>query len=163
MRDLDEIDKEAPEEMNALPEAPKKGWDFSGTKMITALSEDVVIDAGSFTKQDTDIQGFQVKGGLSFPDNWMHDSQGGNDSFKMTLTCKNLLLNYKTGNASFGNAEVYVDGVLAMTVNGSGGWGNSNVVLLIDEKEAAEHTVEIRMAEGDEGKAFTIYAFGYTK
>jgi len=163
MQLLDEIDKEAPEEMNAIPEAPKKGRDFSGTKMITALSEDVVIEAGSFTATDKDIQKFQVKGGLSFPENWMHDGQTGNDSFKMTLTCKNLLLNYKTGNGNFGNAEVYVDGTLAMTVNGAGGWGSSNVVLLVDEKEAAEHTVEIRMAEGEEGKRFTIYAFGYTK
>lgn len=81
----------------------------------------------------------------------------------MTLTCKNLLLNCKQGGNECGNADVYVDGEKVMTVNGAGGWGNSNVVLLIDEKEAAEHTVEIRMADGSENKMFTIYAFGYTK
>ena len=93
----------------------------------------------------------------------MRDTSAGNEPFKMTLTCKNLLLDFKQAGNECGEADVYVDGNKVMTVNGAGGWGNSNVVLLIDEKEAAEHTVEIRMAEGQESKNFTIYAFGYTK
>ena len=72
-------------------------------------------------------------------------------------------MNYKTGSGNFGTAEVYVDGNLVKSLNGAGGWNNSNVVLLIDDREAAEHVVEIRMAEGQEDKAFTIYAFGYTE
>ena len=160
------IDAEEAEEMNPIPDEPKFGRDFSGTIMIDAATEGILVEAGSFTDTDKTVQGFSVKGGLSFPNNWMRDAEAGNDSFKMTLTCKNLLLNYKTAkNTAFGNADIYVDGEPVMTVNGynPNGWNNSNVVLLIDEKEATEHTVEIRMAEGQEDKTFTIYAFGYTK
>jgi len=163
MQLLATIDAEEPEEMNAIPEEPKKGRDFSGMEMITAKSEDVTIELGAFTQTDAGGQGFQVKGGHSFPDNWKRDASAGNEPFKMTLTCKNLLLNCKQGGNECGTADVYVDGEKVMSVNGAGGWGSSNVVLLIDEKEAAEHTIEIRMAEGQEDKMFTIYAFGYTK
>ena len=157
------IDAEEAEEMNVIPEAPIKGRDFVGTKMIDSATEGIAVTAGSFTKADNAVQSFLVKGGSSFPNNWMHDGAAGNDSFKMTVTCKNLLLNYKTGGNEFGSANVYVDGELVTTLNGAGGWNGSNVVLIIDEKEAAEHTVEICMADGQEDKAFTIYAFGYTK
>ena len=163
MQLLATIDAEEAEEMSAVPEAPKKGRDFVGTKMIDSATEGISVSAGSFTKVDSAVQPFNVKGGSSFPNNWMHDAAAGNESFKMTLTCKNLLLNYKTGGNEFGSAEVYVDGALVTTLNGSGGWNGSNVVLVIDDTEAAEHTVEIRMAEGQESKAFTIYAFGYTE
>ena len=35
--------------------------------------------------------------------------------------------------------------------------------MIIDEKESAKHTVEVKMAEGEENKAFTILALGYAK
>ncbi len=157
------LDAAEADEMKPLAEKAIKGRNFVGTKMIDSTTEGIVIQTGAFTKVDSEIQRFSTKMLPSFPNNWMHDSEGGNDSFKMTLNCKNLLMNYKTGSGAFGMAEVYVDGVLVKSLNGAGGWNNSNVVLLIDEAEAAEHVVEIRMAEGQEDKAFTIYAFGYTE
>lgn len=157
------IDAEEADERKTLPENPIRGRDFVGTKMIDSTTEGIAFEPGAFTKVDNEIQRFSPKMIPSFPNNWMHDSAGGNDSFRMTLTCKNLLMNYKTGSGAFGTAEVYVDGNLVKSLNGAGGWNGSNVVLLIDEKEAAEHTVEIRMTEGQEDKAFTIYAFGYTQ
>lgn len=65
---------------------------------------------------------------------------------------------------TFGSAEVYIDGQLTLTLDGktSGGWNNSNVVLILDEETVGEHTIEIRMVEGQEDKEFTILAFGYT-
>ena len=157
------LDTAEADELKPLAEKAIKGRNFVGTKMIDSATEGIAIEAGAFTKVDSEIQRFSPKMLPSFPNNWMHDGEAGNDSFKMTLNCKNLLMNYKTGSGAFGTAEVYVDGELAMSLNGAGGWNNSNVVLLIDEKEAAEHVVEIRMAEGQEDKAFTIYAFGYTE
>ena len=157
------LDTAEADELKPLAEKAIKGRNFVGTKMIDSATEGIAIEAGAFTKVDSEIQRFSPKMLPSFPNNWMHDGEAGNDSFKMTLNCKNLLMNYKTGSGAFGTAEVYVDGELAMSLNGAGGWNNSNVVLLIDEKEAAEHIVEIRMAEGQEDKAFTIYAFGYTE
>lgn len=161
---IEEVDKEEADEMNALPETGRKSLDFCNVEMITGESEGVEITKGSFTLVDGALQYFAGK--PSFPDNWKHDGTAGNESFSMKLTCKNLLLNYKTANgADFGDAEVYVDGEKVMTLQGrtAGGWNNSNVVLVIDESTAAEHTVEVRMAEGHENKAFTILALGYTE
>ena len=157
------LDTAEADELKPLAEKAIKGRNFVGTKMIDSATEGIAIEAGAFTKVDSEIQRFSPKMLPSFPNNWMHDGAAGNDSFKMTLNCKNLLMNYKTGSGAFGTAEVYIDGKLVKGLNGAGGWNNSNVVLLIDEKEAAEHVVEIRMAEGQEDKAFTIYAFGYTE
>lgn len=159
-----EIDREETDERNAVPETGRKALDFRKVEMITEESEGVAITKGSFTLTDSAIQ--YAAGKPSFPDNWKHDKAAGNESFTVTLNCKNLLLNYKTANgADFGEAEVYVDGEKVMTLQGrtAGGWNNSNVVLVIDEDTVAEHTVEVRMAEGQEDKAFTILALGYTK
>ena len=64
-----------------------------------------------------------------------------------------------TNSASFGAAEILIDGRVVKTVKGGKDkWGQSEVVLVLDEKEAAEHTLEIRVTE--EGKAFTVTAIG---
>ena len=84
----------------------------------------------------------------------------------MTLECKSLILIYKNANnTTFGKYEVYVDGKLQNTYAGheEGGWNNNMVVMLIDEAASAKHTVEIKAAEGEDGKAFTLLAFGYSK
>ena len=53
--------------------------------------------------------------------------------------------------------KILVDGKVKATLKGgSGKWGQSEVALVLDEKEAGEHTVEIRVVE--EGKRFTITA-----
>ena len=166
MRLLKVVDEEEADAAYTKPETGRKTLSFVGTKMITSQTTDVDIEKGSFTAVDSTVQGFMKTFQSSFPLNWKHDKSAGNDSFVMKLTCKNLLLNYKTtSSATFGSAEVYVDGALKMTLNGmiSGGWNNSNVVLILDEEVAGEHTIEIRMVEGQEDKEFTILAFGYTQ
>ena len=62
-----------------------------------------------------------------------------------------------SADAAYGAAEIYVDGKLKMTLQGGAGkWGQSEVVLVLDEREAAEHTIEISVV--GEGKRFTITA-----
>ena len=62
-----------------------------------------------------------------------------------------------TDDPAFGKAEVVMDGRTVMTLEGGEGkWGQSEVVLALDDSEAAEHTLEIRVTE--EGKKFTITA-----
>lgn len=162
------VDAEEADEMVKLPETGKKGLEFKHVVLLESGVdyEGITVNPGSFTAKDTEIQHFGLDRKPSFPNNWMRDVSAGNETFTMTLTCKNLMLNYKTANnQKFGEAEIYVDGELKTTLNcfSSGGWNNNNVVLIIDEKEAAEHTVEIRMKEGQEGKTFTILCFGYTE
>ncbi|MBP5601588.1 MAG: SGNH/GDSL hydrolase family protein [Treponema sp.] len=89
-----------------------------------------------------------------------------NEPFTMTLNCKSLIMIYKNANNdSFGKADVFVDGKLQKTYAGheDGGWNNCMIVMIIDEQKSAPHTVEIKMAQGDEDKAFTILAFGYAQ
>ena len=76
-----------------------------------------------------------------------------------------MLIAYKLANDSnYGKAELYVDGVLKETMNGykNDGWNNATVSIVFKDDEIATHDFEIRMADGNENKKFTIYAIGYT-
>ena len=54
-------------------------------------------------------------------------------------------------------AEILIDGKVVRIVRGGNDkWGQSEVALVLDGKEAAEHTLEIRVTE--EGKKFTVTA-----
>ena len=59
--------------------------------------------------------------------------------------------------AGYGTAEIWVDGrkITAFTATADA-WGQSVVNFGYSSNVSAEHTVEIRMAEGDERKLFTI-------
>ena len=162
---IDEIDSVETSPEYVLPAGYKNENAFTTFSPIFAdtTDENVSITAGSFDKKDEAIQGYS-HGGKCFPENW---SKGdGAESFTMSLNCKSLIMVYKNANNdSFGKAEVYVDGKLQKTYAGheDGGWNNCMIVMIIDEATAAPHTVEIKMAQGDEDKAFTILAFGYAR
>lgn len=138
--------------------------DFAGTRLLTAENADgVEVSAGSFFGTDTQVQEFERTGEASFPDNWMHEGGNGSEAFRAELTCRKILLNYKTSSSEeYGRALVYLDGEQVAELNGyaKDGWNNSNVVLIADGKENEPHVLEIRMAEGDEDKKFTLLAIG---
>ena len=164
------IDAAQADEPFAIPEGYKNVNPFKEFKSIFGNTEDsnVKITAGGFSKKDNFVQNY-MKGGKSFPENWYYDGSeeavnGG--SFTMTLECKSLIFIYKDSNSkAFGNAEVYVDGKLYKKFNGcdGAGWNNCMVTMIIDQEVSAKHTVEVKMAEGEENKAFTILAMGYAK
>ena len=164
------IDREAPETASEVPEHGIKKVHYEHTTLITSdtssLEEGVTLDPGSFTLTDKSVQSMFFTGKAAFAQNFMHDKDGGNEPFTLKLSCKKLLLNFKTSSSkSFGLAEILVDGTPVAACNGwnSGGWNNCNVVAVIDAEDCAEHTVEIRMAEGSEDKSFTILSLGYAK
>ena len=163
---IDEIDASAEDPAYSIPADYKNENAFTSFESIFADTSDknVSIKAGAFSQKDDAIQGY-MHGGKCFPENW-YKAATDNSPFKMTLNCKSLIMVYKNANNdSFGKADVYVDGKLQKTYAGheDGGWNNCMIVMLIDEAKAASHTVEIKMAEGDEEKAFTILAFGYAR
>lgn len=127
----------------------------------------IIINPGGFSLKDNALGTFRhAPSTKTFPNNWKHGTSSGNDSFTMDINCKNLLLVYKSSSqASFGKAEVYVDGDLVKTINSNqgGGWNNPYTILLFKEDTASMHNIEIKMAEGDENKEFSILAFGYTE
>lgn len=153
----------------AVPADAAIGNSFVGVKMMDKLSipENVTINAGGFSETDAVLGTVRHRpSDKTFPNNWKHSASSGSDSFTMEINCKNLLIVYKSSNqAAFGKAEVYIDGELVRTIasNQGGGWNNPYTLLLLDEETASAHTVEIKMAEEDADKEFSILAFGYTE
>lgn len=162
------VEAAEPDPIFELPAATKLSPDFVGLVRITGDDENVKIDAGDFNETDENCQTIKKTKKSDFPQNWCHKS--GTNSFKMDINCKNLIFLFKEGNAaskevSYGKAEVYIDGKLLDTYNAAkeGGWNNPGVKVIIDEAEAKDHKVEVKMVKGDEDKEFTIVAMGYSK
>lgn len=98
----------------------------------------------------------------AFHNGWKYQGEQ-EASMKFTLKCKSLQMIYKANKSMFyASADVYVDGELAATVNSrkSDGWDNPVTELVIDNDEAAEHTVEIKVASGKK-HYFAVLGFGY--
>lgn len=166
VREVESMESSA--EAAALPEESIKSPDFMDMHLLTSKGEKgVAISAGGFAETDTQVHGFGRRGGKSaFPDNWMHTAESNGEAFRVELKCKNIILNYKTSaSKDFGRVCVYVDGDLAAEIDGytQGAWNNSIQELVLDEKESGYHVLEICMAEGDEGKNFTLLAVGYSE
>ena len=171
---ISEIDASTADDKYVIPAGYHNENAFKKFATVYANTQDknVSITAGAFNQKDDAIQGYS-HGGKCFPENWSRPSTpstgsgtGGNSPFTMTLNCKSLIMIYKNANNdSFGKADIFVDGKLFKTYAGheDGGWNNCMIVMIIDEQTAAKHTVEIKMAEGEEEKAFTILAFGYAE
>jgi len=99
----------------------------------------------------------------SFNHGWKHNADAGNDAFTFTYTGQALYLVYKdTNNATYGTAEVYIDGEYAVSLygNSSDGWYNPVIECIHREKTSGTHTVEIRMKDDSLDKNFSILALG---
>ena len=162
------VDKAAKDSPCAIPAESLKNPSFSGMKMILGDDENVKISAGAFNKKDGATQTLKKTNKGDFPQNWYKSASSKGESFKMDITCKNLILTYKVQGSwlseKFGSADVYVDGKKVGTYDGgaANGWNNCEARLIIDEKSAAKHSVEIKMAPGSESKGFTIVCMGYS-
>lgn len=167
-------------------DALEKDLDLSGiTPAIGADFEDVVLldkkelgrlsgvfgikelKEGAFAGTDEDLQCVELDKEIEmtpeFPYNWCRpENSESAEPFKMTLTCKKLLLIFKdSAAASHGTAEVFVDGKKVLDADPHiNGWTHCNAVILLNEKESAEREVVIKMKEGHEDKKFTILGFG---
>lgn len=178
MKLMDRIDKEKPvsDNITNIDEmAPKKTAAYQGIKLIdsaTDVSSDEAIksiDAGGFTEKDSATGNFQYEyKGMNkapwFPDNWKHTSASGNESLKINVNCKTLMLVYKqSSETSFGAADLYIDGVKKETLNcyNASGWNNGTVYVALTTEKAEEHKIELKMADGNESKNFTLLAIGY--
>lgn len=152
-----------------IPSEPKIGNSFVGINMIDSktVAEGVTIQAGGFS--ETDVMLGTLKYALStktFPNNWKHTTTSGSKSFSVKLNCKNFLLVYKlSSSTTFGQVDVYVDGTKVQTINsyGGGNWNNPYTKVILNEKFAADHTIEVKMAADSTAKEFSILAIGYTK
>ena len=142
-----------------LTVSPAYGTDFMGLKTIYGDSgtEGITVERGSFDKVDKTTYSNKPVGQVCGK-NFCHGTTSGTEPMKVTGVFRKCLIAWKAASEStYGTAEILVDGKVKATLKGgSGKWGQSEVVLVLDEKDAAEHTVEIRVVE--EGKRFTITA-----
>ncbi len=170
---------------------PPIGGEFEDVKLFdrSMTSPDIHVDCGSFCHTDEELQAVEMDRNLEptkeFPYNWMHrtgneekaakgsgpagDKEGPEDAacvqapFRMDITCSALLLIYKdSGSMAVGKAEVWADGEKVLTADPHlNGWTHCNPLICFRGGERKTHHVEVRMAPGDEEKAFTILGFGY--
>ena len=145
---------------------PAYADDFMGLRTIYGEGEypGIALSRGGFAHDDEgSYKNLPV--GRVCGVNFCHKEQDGNEPLRITFRFRKLLIAWRATNDNrYGEAEILVDGQVKRTLKGAAGsWGQSEVILLWDAKEAAEHTLEIRMAQGSENKRFTITAIGYAE
>jgi hypothetical protein len=115
------------------------------------------VERGSFDKSDKTTYSNKPVGQVCGK-NFCHGTTSGTEPMKITGVFSKCLISWKAAaENTYGTAEVRVDGKLKTRLTGGPGkWGQSEVVLVLDEREAAEHTIEISVV--GEGKRFTITA-----
>ncbi|WP_010677929.1 SGNH/GDSL hydrolase family protein [Bacillus timonensis] len=168
---IEQVDQTARdfEDIQLLKE-PIIGNSFKNVRLLDRRDGDkgVVIEEGSFTEYDTDLQMVEMdnhpSGRPQLPYNWMKPVGSENVSFKMTIRCKSLLLIFKdSGDSEFGKANVYINGEYARTFDPhKNNWTHCNAVILLNEAQCKDYTIEIKMVNEDKDKKFTILGFGYT-
>lgn len=145
------------------------GIEFQNIRLMDRSNAEKIaeIDCGDFSETDTDLQAVERDRNLhrtpEFPHNWMH--VGGSRPFSMDIVCSALLIVEKdSASPRTGRIEAYVDGELVRVIDPREvGWVHCNALILFRGMEQKKHHVEIRMAEGDEEKQFTILGFGYVR
>lgn len=151
------FNKVAAEESFGAYQLPEKMMNLDYTTMKMADKESVkVLEPGSFHEES---------GHESFSKGWIKPADAvENDALIFEIDCRSLFFVYKeANNASYGTAEVYVDGEKVYTIssNQKEGWNNPVPVRIYRGTECKKIKVEVRMQEGDEDKIFCLLAIGY--
>lgn len=153
---LKAVDKEELSEGYTVPHAFAQGFDHSELRMV---DNEYHPDAIAIESLGSYSEGSSLP---SFRKGWTHDVSA-NEPFCFSFEGDSLYIVYKdTNDNKYGAADVYIDGEKAATLygNSSDGWNNPVTERALRVKEAGKHTVEIRMADGDEAKAFELLCFG---
>ncbi len=167
---FDTVDRTVAHEQDVeLDKPPLIGSEFSEVRLLDRRHAYplATIEEGGFHETDLDLQLAELDdhahGTPLFPYNWMHGDDANNSSFKLTLSCRSLIMLYKdSGSSAFGTAQITVDGELFKTADPHAiNWTHCNAMLLLNEPTAREHTVEVCMQPGHENRRFTILGFGY--
>ena len=147
------------DEPQDLDVKPVFGTSFMGLKTIYGDTEttEFTVERGGFPGSDSSSYRNQPVGRVC-GNNFFHNAKDPMDPLVVKGVFRKCLVAWKASNdAAFGTMEILIDGKVKQTVKGGEGkWGQSEVVLVLDDKEAAEHTLEIRVTE--EGKKGTITA-----
>lgn len=165
---IDRLANQQPDQDFAGYVPPYYGADFEDLQLLDRKQPgDAVIDPGSFTALDEDLQCVPLDADMHntpmFPHNWKKAE--GSAPFVLEITCRKLVLEFKdSGSAEFGKAVVTIDGEKHRILDPrEAGWTHCHTTVLFNRQTAASHRVEIAMAPGDEEKLFTILGFGVVR
>ncbi|NLP15546.1 MAG: SGNH/GDSL hydrolase family protein [Clostridiales bacterium] len=145
---------ESEDEESDIPEEPFYGTAYKNMKLMDSGNISL-LSAGGFNETTT------IK---EFPNGWIRNVETGNIPFRFKLRFKDLFIIYKeTRDPDEGSIILSVDGEHINTYSGhrTFGWNNPTARPVLLGGISKEHLVEIRMADGDEHKNFSILAFGY--
>ncbi len=138
-----------------LPETPVIG-NFCENLVNIRPGAAEIISEGSFPQAVTSCYSY-LKG-------WKHTMFTKTDPMVIEVTGGPLFLVFKQeNNAKCGNMEVWVDGVLKKTLNGNSAsaWGNPVTEIIGIGNASETHRIELRMAEGDHMKDFSLLDLAY--
>lgn len=151
-----------------MPSGAAIGKSYENMTMIESNTkmDGLSINAGGFNGTDTTPGNFQYNNQPKFKNDWKHSTNSSSTSFTMTVNCKSVLLAWKlSSSSSAGKADIYIDGKYVKTVDSykSGGWNNPWVTSIMNNSTSASHKIEVKMANGNANKEFTILGFGVSK
>lgn len=139
-----------PAEAYTLPEEARYGKALENLQNIRP-GDAAIVSEGGFPYGDVSC--------YSYTKGWRHpQSAASADPMVLQVNASYLSLAFKQEkNTACGTAEVLVDGTVAATLPGyaESAWGNV-VTQLIPLGNGGEHRIELRMAQGDEGKRFSL-------
>ncbi len=145
-----------------LSVAPVYGLDYMNLRRIFASDKDlndISLVRGDFNRDDLNSYRNAPLGRVCGM-NFSHTTLAKNNPLTFTAEFSKLLIGWRTA-AGYGSAEVLIDGKVVKTLTvPQGSWGQTEVSLILNDKQAARHTVEIRMAEDSLRKQFTITCIG---
>ena len=140
-----------------MPEEARYGKAYENLQNVRDGAE-CIISTGSFAWAPDRCYSYKM--------GWKHlAALGGTDPFALEVECSRLIIAFKQEKTGRGDCEVWVDGKRMKTLHGSAdnAWGNIVTEVIELGVEPAVHTIEFRMAEGDENKTFTVLDIGYAK
>lgn len=145
-----------------IPKAPLNGWSYENASLaeagnISDLDGIELIETGGFSSENGTSVAF-------FNNGWKYTGEGG--AMKLKITANAVFIVYKQANSDeMGSLEVYRDGSKAYTINANDpdGWNNPCAVQVIKRSAVPEMEIELKMADGSEGKQFEILAIGYSQ
>ena len=134
-------------------------------KMLNGADYSEMIMLDKTNLSEVTLGSFEEKSGHAlFPDGWVKtEGESDNASFQFEMEGDALFFVFKTTKKeSYGTAEIYIDGVKesSLVACTKDGWENPTTQFVYKNREGGKHTVEIKMAEGDEQKAFALLAIG---
>ena len=133
----------------AIPAEARYAKDLESLRNIRQ-GDAAIVSEGSFPAG--------VVTSYSYTKGWKHSKTSGDDPMVLQVTGSAMTFVFKQeNNKACGTAEILVDGQVKTTLPGYGesAWGQP-VTQLVSLGENAQHTIEIRMAQGDEAKNFNL-------